>query len=150
MSDMLLCSFPYYAGRMERDVPKSERLFVCLAVFSCVVLLPAIVFVLIALWPQRVLVSWLLLGLVALVVVARIAIGLIHVVTTAKVRLDEEALRPGRLHAHERLIDGQEGKDYGGIAMQEAWRTPYSSQEKLVPHVYADGLAPLNRERDEH
>ena len=100
---------------------KRERmLFLLTIALSSVVLLPATIFVLIALWPQRVLVSWLLLGLVALVVLARIAIWLVRAVTAAKVRLAEEALRPGRLYAHERLVKHEEGNSYEGGTPLEA------------------------------
>lgn len=134
---------------------KSERILLLLAIaLGCVVLLPAAIFVLIALWPQRVLVSWLLLGLVALATLARITVWLVRAVTTAKVRLDEESLRPGRLYAHERLVEHEDGDNYRGIAPQEAWQerrlpvqTPYSLQEKLVSHSY-NGLTPLSVEQD--
>ena len=91
---------------------KRERILVLLAmVLGSIVLLPATVFVLIALWPQRILVSWLLFSLVGLVTLARIAVWLIHAVTMAKVRLNEEALRPGCLYAHERLVEHEQGND---------------------------------------
>jgi hypothetical protein len=126
---------------------KRERILVLLAMVpGSMVLLPATVFVLIALWPQRILVSWLLFSLVGLVTLARIAVWLIHEVTMAKVRLNEEALRPGRLYAHERLVE-QENGDVK-IASQGSWQTPYSLQEKLVPHSYTNGLAPLSMEQD--
>jgi hypothetical protein len=146
--------FSQQTGRI--DMSKHERMLLLLAmVLGSVVLLPATIFVLIALWPQRVLVSWLLLGLVALVVVARIAVWLVRAVTTAKVRLAEEALRPGRLYAHERLVEQEEGNSYEGGVPLEAWQehklrvqTPYSSGEKLVPQSY-EGLAPLMMEREQ-
>ncbi len=138
------------------NMSKHERILLLLAIaLGSVVLLPATIFVLIALWPQRVLVSWLLLGLVASVVLARIAVWIVRAVTTAKVRLAEESLRPGRLYAHERLVKHKEGNSYEGVVPLEAWQehklrvqTPYSSGEKLVPHSY-DGLAPLMMEREQ-
>lgn len=130
---------------------KRERILVLLAMVpGSMVLLPATVFVLIALWPQRVLVSWVLLGLVVLVAVARVAVWLIHAVTMAKVRMDEEALRPERLYAHERLVEHEQGNDDKKITSQESWQTtPYSFQEKLIPHSSVNGLAPLSMEHDE-
>ncbi len=135
---------------------KHERILLLLTIaLGSVVLLPATIFVLIALWPQRVLVSWLLLGLVASVVVTRITVWLVRAVTTAKVRLAEEALRPGRLYAHERLARQEEGNRYEGGVPLEAWQerslpvqTPYSLGEKLVPHSYSyTGLTPLDGEQ---
>lgn len=134
---------------------KHERILLLLAIaLGSVVLVPATIFVLIALWPQRVFVSWLFLGLVALVVLAHIAVWLVRAVTIAKVRLAEEALRPGRLYAHERLIEHEEGNSYEGVAPLEAWQerrlpvqTPYALQEKLAPHFY-NGLTPLSAEQD--
>jgi hypothetical protein len=137
---------------------KHERILLLLSIaLGSVVLLPATIFVLIALWPQRLLVSWLLLGLVALAVLARIAVWLVHAMTTAKVRLDEEALRPGRLYAHERLVEHEEGSRYERSVPLEAWQerslpvqTPYSLGEKLVPLSYSyTGLTPLSEEQDE-
>lgn len=138
------------------NMSKHERILLLLVIaLGSVVLLPATIFVLVALWPQRVLVSWLLLGLVASVVLARIAIWLVRAVTTAKVRLAEEALRQRRLYAHERLVEQEEGNRNEGVVPLEAWQehrlrvqTPYSSGEKLVPQSY-DGLAPLMMEQEQ-
>jgi hypothetical protein len=87
--------------RFERSV------FYAVVIALCVVLLPVVFFVMASLWPDRVLVSWLLLGLGALIVLARLALWVIKTGTIAKVRLDEEKLRPGRLYAHERLIEDE-------------------------------------------
>src|SRR5207244_2849474 len=87
-----------------------ERSFFFAAVIAgCILLLPIVGFVLTSLWPQRVLVSWLLLGLVVLVILVRLALWVIKTGTIAKVRLSEESLRPGRLYAHERLVE-EEGR----------------------------------------
>jgi hypothetical protein len=59
----------------------------------------------ISLWQERVLVSWLLFGLGALFVFVSLALRVIRTGTIAKVRLKEEDLRTGRLYAHERLIE---------------------------------------------
>ena len=89
---------------------KVERSFFFAAVIvGGICLLPVDVFVLVSLWPQRVLVSWLLLGLAALVILVKLVLWVIKAGTIAKVRLSEEALRPGRLYAHERLVE-DEGK----------------------------------------
>jgi hypothetical protein len=85
-----------------------ERSVVYAAIIvGCVVLLPIVFFVMASLWPDRVLVSWLLLGLGALIVLVRLALWVIKTGTIAKVRLDEEKLRTGRLYAHERLIEDE-------------------------------------------
>ena len=98
--------------------------------------LPLIVFMLIALWPQRVLLAWLLFGLLVLVMVAFIAMHFIRTLIEAKVRLEEEALRPGRLHPDERLVRHEEE-----TAPQDGW------QEQKLTHYY-DGLAPLTVKHD--
>ena len=83
-----------------------ERSFLYAAVIlGCVVLLPIVFFMMISLWPDRVLVSWLLFGLVTLFVFVSLALRVIRTGTIAKVRLKEEDLRTGRLYAHERLIE---------------------------------------------
>ena len=87
--------------RFERSV------FYAAVLVGCVVLLPIVFFVMASLWPDRVLVSWLLLGLGALIVLVRLALWAIKTGTIAKVRLDEEKLRPGRLYAHELLIEDE-------------------------------------------
>ncbi len=84
--------------RYERSV------FYAAVILGCVVLLPIVFFMMISLWPDRVLVSWLLLGLGALFACVKLALWVIRTGTIAKVRLDEEKLRTGRLYAHERLI----------------------------------------------
>ena len=73
----------------------------------CVVLLSIVFFIMISLWSDRALVSWLLLGFGALIVLVRLALWVIKTGTIAKVRLDEEKLRTGRLYAHERLIEDE-------------------------------------------
>ncbi|HLI08016.1 MAG TPA: hypothetical protein VKV40_15720 [Ktedonobacteraceae bacterium] len=75
------------------------------ATVIAICLLPVIVFILIALWPQRVLVAWILLGLGILAVLVKLAQWLIKSGTAAKIQLAEEALRSGRLYANERLIE---------------------------------------------
>ena len=85
---------------------RSERnLLLLAAIVGCACLLPIIGFVLASLWPQRVLVSWILLGLVVLFILVKLALWVIKIGTVAKVRLSEEALRPGRLYTHERLVE---------------------------------------------
>jgi hypothetical protein len=87
--------------RFERSV------FYAVVIVGCIVLLPIVFFVMASLWPDRVLVSWLLLGLGALIVLVRLALWVIKTGTIAKVRLSEEELRPGRLYAHERLVENE-------------------------------------------
>ncbi len=83
-----------------------------MVILGCIVLLPIVIFMLIALWPVKELVSLLVLGLVAflgtLIVIVKLALPLIRTGTISKVRLEEEKLRKDRLYAHERLI-GHEG-----------------------------------------
>jgi hypothetical protein len=87
---------------------RNERsVFYGAVIAVCVVLLTIVFFIIISLWQDRVLVSWLLLGLVVLAVFVRLALWVIRTGTIAKVRLDEEKLRPGRLYADERLIEGE-------------------------------------------
>ncbi len=83
-----------------------ERSVVYAAVIlGCVVLLPIVFYMMISLWSDRVIVSWLLFGLAALFVCVSLALRIIRTGTIAKVRLKEEDLRTGRLYAHERLIE---------------------------------------------
>jgi hypothetical protein len=103
-----------------------ERSFIyALVILGCVVLLPIVFFMLISLWPDRVLVSWLLFGLVVglatLFVCVSLALRVIRTGTIAKVRLKEEDLRTGRLYAHERLIE-HEG----------SYRDEWSAQKQRV------------------
>ena len=87
-----------------------ERSFIyAVVILGCVVLLPVVIFMMISLWPDRVLVSWLLFGfafgLATLFVCVSLALRVIRTRTIATVRLKEEDLRTGRLYAHERLIE---------------------------------------------
>ncbi|HEX6556094.1 MAG TPA: hypothetical protein VF026_25265 [Ktedonobacteraceae bacterium] len=133
-----------------------ERSFFFAAVIvGGICLLPVDVFVLVSLWPQRVLVSWLLLGLVALVLLVRLALWVIKAGTIAKVRLSEEALRPGRLYAHERLIEdeGRYNDERTAQQEQEMMNRPHKQRSFVYsPHrqeadpddVRYSGLQPLN------
>ena len=100
------------------------------------VIFPLMGFILIALWSQRVLLGWLVFGLVALTVVALITIQLIRTITEAKVQLDEEASRLERLRANEQLVRQTR------IASPNGWR-----RQKLANDY--DGLAPITMEKDE-
>jgi hypothetical protein len=114
---------------------RGERSFFFAAVIvGCILLLPVVGFVLTSLWPQRVLVSWLLLGLGALVILVKLALSVIKTRTIAKVRLSEEALRPGRLYAHERLIgdEGRNNNPWSAQQQQEVMDEPYAQR----PYVY--------------
>jgi hypothetical protein len=138
---------------------KIERsFFFAAAMVGCVLLLPVISFVLISLWPQRVLASWLLFSLLVLVILVRLAILVIKAATVAKVRLSEEALRPGRLYAHERLVEG-EGRYHGEWTTQEQLAVrdePYVQHPFVYPphrqapnsyktnNISYSGLKPLN------
>jgi hypothetical protein len=113
--------------------------FFAAVVVGCILLLPVVGFVLTSLWPQRVLVSWLLFGLCTLVILVKLALWVIKVGTIAKVRLSEEALRSGRLYAHERLVE-EEGRynderivQQRGAVMDE----PYIQQPYRYPHHQA-------------
>lgn len=88
-----------------------KTLSISFTVALVVCLVPVVGFVLYALWPARVLVSWLLLAAVAVVVVVWLVLRIIRTTTAASVALNEEALRPGRLYANERLVQ-QEGGYY--------------------------------------
>lgn len=132
--------------------------FFAALIVGCILLLPIVGFVLTSLWPQRVLVSWLLFSLVVLVILVRLALCVIKAGTIARVRLSEEALRPGRLYAHERLIeDGVPHHDgWGGQRQQAVMDEPYiqrpyeyeSPRQVSVPdetqYVPYSGLKPLS------
>ena len=107
----------------------SERrtLFISLVVAAAVCLLPIIGFVLYALWPQRVLVSWLVLGVSALVIVVWLVLRIIRTSTAASVAAQEEALRPGRLYANERLV-AQDMKYYG-VPTQQQYQHTYEQPQ---------------------
>lgn len=113
-----------------------ERNFLFAAVIvGCILLLPIVGFVLTSLWPQRVLVSWLLLGLVALVILVKLALWVIKARTIAKVRLSEEALRPGRLYAHERLVEeeGRYNDEWTAQKQQAVMDEPYVQHPFVYP-----------------
>ncbi len=118
----------------------SERrtLAISLIVAASVCLLPIVGFVLYALWPQRVLVSWLMLGASALVIVVWLVLRIIRTTTAASVAAQEEALRPGRLYANERLV-AQDTK-YHGVPMQQyqqGYEQPQSSYtDDTSSHYY--------------
>ena len=87
---------------------RNERsVFYAAVIAVCVVLLPIVFFFMISLWPDRVLVSWLLLCFGALIVLVLLALRVMRTGTVMKVRLDEERLRTRRLYAHERLIEDE-------------------------------------------
>jgi hypothetical protein len=112
-----------------------ERSLLLVAVIVvCICLLPVIGFMLTSLWPQRLLVSWLLLGLVILVILVRLASLIIKTRTIARVRLSEEALRPGRLYAHERLVEHEDRHNDEWTTQQQQARSETYSQS---PYVYA-------------
>lgn len=124
---------------------REKRILVLSAMMAgAVCLLPVVGFVLYSLWSQRVLVSWLMLGLVGLVVVAHLVLWVIKVATRAKVDLAEEALRPGRLHAHERLVAQEKRYDAGWMTQQQQpmVQKPYV-QQTLVQGPYQQ--APYTR-----
>jgi hypothetical protein len=135
-----------------------RRFFFAAVIVGCILLLPVVGFVLTSLWPQRVLVSWLLLGLVALVILVKLALWMIKAGTIAKVRLSEEALRPGRLYAHERLVEkeGRYNDEWTSQKQQAVMDEPYVQHpfvyppDRQVPNPYEttnvpySGLKPLS------
>jgi hypothetical protein len=135
-----------------------ERSFFFAAVIvGGICLLPVDVFVLVSLWPQRVLVSWLLLGLAALVILVKLVLWVIKAGTIAKVRLSEEALRPGRLYAHERLVEdeGRYNDEWTAQQQQEMMNGPHKQrayvyslhrQEPDPDGVRYSGLQPLSKD----
>lgn len=84
----------------------SERktLLIAAIIGASICLLPIIGFVLVALWPYKELVSWLILGSVGLVVLVWLTLRVIKTTTATTVAMHEQTLRPNRLHSHERLI----------------------------------------------
>src|SRR2546428_7606785 len=149
--------FPMRGSRERRKIlMKIEKNLYAGAVFmGCICLLPIVGFVLVSLWPQRVLVSWLLLGLVALVIVVRLALWMLKAGTNAKVRLSEEALRSGRLYAHERLVEHDRRHNHKRTAQQQRVTKdePYIQRPYIYPtlgqqsepyEVPYSGLKPLS------
>ncbi len=135
-----------------------ERSFFFAAVIAgCILLLPIVGFVLTSLWPQRVLVSWLVFSLVVLVILVKLTLCVIKAGTVAKIRLSEEALRPGRLYANERLVEEEGGYNGERIAQQrgevmdESYvQHPYRYSQHQAPYethqVPYSGLKPLSIE----
>lgn len=132
---------------------KAERsLFHITIIVICVCLLPVIGFILVSLWPQRELVSWLVLGLAlglaTAVVLTKLVMLLIKTRTIAKVRMAEEALRPGRLYAHERLAEHEGPYSDDWAAQQEVKSEPYTrrsyvySPSRHSPDAYEADYAP--------
>ncbi len=101
-----------------------KTLSISLVVAVAVCLLPVIGFVLYALWPARVLVSWLVLAAIALVVVVWLVLRIIRTTTAASVAVQEEALRPGRLYANERLVPHEAGY------YQQSAQQPYQQYQQ--------------------
>ena len=138
---------------------RNERsVFYAAVIAVCVVLLPIVFFMIISLWSEGELVSWLLLGFGALIVLVRVALWVIKTGTIAKVRLDEERLRPGRLYSNERQIEseGSYHEGWGGLKQRAVMDEPYiqgpyeydSHRQVPVPddrqHVSYNGSKPLS------
>jgi len=104
-----------------------KTLSISLAVAVAVCLLPVIGFVLYALRPMRVLVSWLMLAAVALMIVMWLVLCIIRTTTAASVAAQEEALRPGRLYANERLVQQEVGY-YQVPGQQQSYQQGYEQQ----------------------
>src|SRR2546421_2891442 len=126
--------FPKYSNRERRKIfMRNERnLYAGAVIMGCICLLPIVGFVLVSLWPQRVLVSWILLGLVVLVILVKLALWVLKARTNAKVRLSEEKLRSGRLYANERLVE-HEGWDNDEWAVHQQ---PVTKDEPYVQRPY--------------
>ena len=107
--------------RFERSV------FYASIILGCIVLLPIVFFMIVSLWPDRVLVSWLLLCFGASIVLVLLALRVMKTGTIARVRLEEEKLRSGRLYAHERLIEseGSYHDDWGALKQRAVMDEPY-------------------------
>jgi len=115
-----------------------KTLSISLVVAAAVCLLPVIGFVLYALWPARVLVSWLVLAAVALVVVVWLVLRIVRTTTAASVAVQEEALRPGRLYANERLVAQDTG--YSQTAGQQQYQQ-YQQGYEQPQTSYPDDLS---------
>jgi hypothetical protein len=74
------------------------------------------------------------LGLVALIIIVKLALWTVKAGTIAKVRLSEEALRPGRLYAHERLVrhEGRYNDEWTAQQERVMVNEPYAKR----PYVY--------------
>jgi len=129
--------FPKRGSRERRKIfMRNERnLYAGAVIMGCICLLPIVGFVLVSLWPQRVLVSWILLGLVVLVILVKLALWVLKARTNAKVRLAEEELRSGRLYAHERLVehDGRYNDEWPAQQQRVTKDEPYVQR----PYVYS-------------
>ena len=113
-----------------------KTLSISLVVAVVVCSLPVIGFVLYALWPARVLVSWLVLVAVALVIVVWLVLRIIRTTTAASVAVQEEALRPERLYANERLVQQETG--YNQMPGQQHY---YQQGYEQQPHAsYPDDM----------
>ena len=106
---------------MLREEKTLRISFVMAAVlFALACAIPVVGFVLYALWPVRVLVAWLVLGAIGLVIAVWLILWVVRATTAASVAVREEALRPGRLYANERLVS-------------EAWEYPAPSTQYQRP-----------------
>jgi hypothetical protein len=138
---------------------RNERsVFYAAVIAVCVVLLPIVFFMMISLWPDRMSVSWLLLCFGALIVLVLLALRVMKTGTIARVRLEEERLRPGRLYANERLVEseGSYHEGWGGLKQRAVMDEPYiqgpyeydSHRQVPVPddrqHVSYNGSKPLS------
>jgi len=107
-----------------------KTLSISLIVAVVVCAFPVIGFVLYALWPARVLVSWLMLGVVGLVIVVWLVLRIIRTTTVASVAAQEGALRPGRLYANERLVS-EEVVYYPPSPQQQRYQQGYEQIQSL-------------------
>ncbi len=112
-----------------------KTLSISLIVAAAVCAFPMIGFVLYALWPERVLVSWFVLGVIGLVIAVWLLLRIIRTTTAASVAAQEEALRPGRLYAHERLVSEEQA--YYAMMPQQQYQQGYEQ-----PHAsYSDDVS---------
>jgi MFS family permease len=81
---------------------EQRTLWIAAMIVGAACLLPLLGFVLYALWPWRVLVSWFAFGMIGATMMVRLGLETIRVVVALKLQVAEAALRHRYLQAQER------------------------------------------------
>jgi hypothetical protein len=79
-------------------------LWLAAVIIGTICFLPLLVFVLWALWPWRVLVSWLVLGLIGAAILVRLLVQVLHTVVAVKLQLAEAAQRRSSYQMQEHSV----------------------------------------------
>ncbi len=83
---------------------EQRTVWIAAMIVGTICFFPLVVFVLLALWPWRVLVSWLALGLIGAVVLVRLLLQVVHMVVAVKLQLEEAALRRNYFQMQEHTV----------------------------------------------